>query len=312
MTEIELEKKIKQDLSTYEIKSTSEEILAKHNSKASENKKRLWIFAPILGGVTIAAAMAMIIPSLMSKNPISINGNTKALLDDSSTVSSLVLQTYALRNIQDNSGTSLKGLNEVIEDTDIVDRLNNALDSYNDFDSHHDGLAYSYKQEEKVIMDKTYSYTLSTSYGSLYFSSDITKKTSYKEEDCAIEINEVYYLGNVHLVNNKQKTITSLSYVDNDETISIRRKDEEDGFKMEYKVIEGNKVKYTYDMDLEIDDEDVLNYSYGYHNKENNEHYQIDFRHDPDLVMDYLDKKEDISYTDIHVSEEDGIRIFTK
>ena len=321
-----IEKEIKDEFESYEIKTTSKMILDK-----MPKRKHLKAFNfKLLFPISIAFASILILCIIFIPNTKNNkydkdkeNYNSTISLNSKDVVSQVALEVLYAGNMNDNNSLKQRLLKQVTETEykEIVDNVDNIYPLIDDIYNGMDKLIIDYTYGEYYIGSVKYTYKYNIDNYILYMRDDMFE---FEEDDdelelegkVALEIDENIYSGKLELEIEDEETEVKLEYSVGNEKITIEREmeteDEEIEYSYSYKVKGKN---YEYEKKIKIsDDNGVSKFKYEYENSYTDVEEELEIiTNDNSFIIDYKYKSanKELEIDDLKLEIENDKRIYT-
>ena len=305
----EIEKEIKENITKYEIKTTSNDILNKMNKKKFNFKLPVIISSSF--ALVCSILLIVLIPSLINNKPLFIE-NTSNRLNDKSLLSSLSLQMN-IGEIFNNSSSNVRKLKNNISDEDFtycVDKIDNIIPIYEDFLTNKDGIKYIFKEEKFSYQNNVYKYQLITDNSVLYLNNDLTNNKNKIKENILLFLDKQYYFGEIEFKYEQEEIETEIIYYNNEYKYVIQKDYEQEEYGIEYCAYLNNERLYKYSIELEYED-DELEFSYSKKTNDNKLEIEIlSYNNNKEINFEEKTKEKELSLENIIFEINDNKRIY--
>lgn len=268
-----IEQKIKDEISQYEIKTSSDKILSmlpKKEKRPSYFKRYSMAFAcfAVILLICIPLGIHLSKGGVNPDTPIEIQNNS-AKLNESTLLSTMSVQLFYgghMLDTKENSiPTNLKMKNTTPEDfTRAQAQFTKVFPLIEPFFSNSSGLESVYQSIDFTYDSIEYKYKLEVDEYQLYLKQDIL--STKKKIDALYVFDTTYYKGTIQ---GKQEIdeseIEMVIYKENQE-IHIERNFEKEEYSIEYQILENNKEIESYEIEIEYEDNQLV-CSYEYESK---------------------------------------------
>ncbi len=331
-----LEDEIRNELDSYEIKTTSKMILDRMNNKQSKRKYFNYkLLAPAFALAGISAASLIILMSLNVNNTnvidtSSVNGTTAVALTADSLESQLALEVLYAGSMDSNKNNenqmviSLnRGKTSNSEYTKIIDNIDIIYPLFDSIDEAYDNLTIYYEGGEFEKLGQTYNYKYIIGeyilYSDEYFVVE-DKNNIDLESEIALELGDSVYSGELKIeketTENETEFDVNLSYMVGENIVKIEREVETDGDEFEtaytYKV-EGDSYYFKKKVSLK-EENGVKKFKYKLEDYTNNIYETLKLKESDGgykITYYYYSDDEEYYIEDGNLSIEDGKRIYT-
>lgn len=296
---MKIEDKIKQEAYSYDIKTSSSDIL----NQLNKNKKPAWYLKyryAISFSLIAIIAVLIIIPTLFI-NKENNNGNnnsvyvenTSSKLNDTSLLSAMSFQLFYGGSMFDatNKSTSTKlGIAKV-----TTEDFNRAQAKYEEIYpiiqtmfNNKNGLYSCYESCDFIYENNEYSYYMQVAEFGIYLQADIMNTD--KRIQALYFLNDQYYLGFIEASIENDEAEVEMSFTRGNQVIEIERDFEKEEFSIEYSIYENNKKIETYEIEIEYEDDELI-CDYEYENSKTA--LQIETKViDNSYLISYVEEKE--------------------
>lgn len=316
-----IKEEIKNSITTYQIKTTSQDIMNKYYDKQSKMnffKKKILIPVSALCACAIIAIISMV-NLLNNKQDKIIVENQSNKLNDSSLLANISLELSIGKQfiVENDNGFSKKAkLNNKVTDDDFiysVEKIEKIFPTYSTYLNEKEGLEYSLKKVNFTYLNNSYQYQLTTKDAILYLNNDLSKEAKKYKEDIVINFNDDnFYTGELKIKNKDDEIEAEITYSIDEYTYKIQKDIESLSYGIETIVYKNNHELYNYSLSFDYED-DEFEFEYEYENKETEYEIEISFKEKKSkTLIDFEEKsgEKDLDLSDIILTLENNNRIY--
>lgn len=316
-----IKEEIKNSITTYQIKTTSQDIMNKYYAKQSKMnffKKKILLPVSFLCVCSIIAVISMV--SLINNNQDKIIvENQSNKLNDSSLLANISLKLSIGKQFiveNDNSFSKKAKFNNKVTDDDFmysVEKIEKIFPTYSAYLNEKEGLEYSLKKVKFTYLNNSYQYQLTTKDAILYLNNDLSKEVKKYKEDIVINFNDDnFYIGELKIKNKDDEVETEITYSIDEYTYKIQKDIESLSYGIETIVYKNNHELYNYSLSFDYED-DEFEFEYEYENKETEYEIEISFKEKKGkILIDFEEKSSErnLDLSDIILTLENNSRIY--